>query len=253
MTTTTNLRLNTRTHISIISYSYTSSCNATTTTFSSSTNHRKRANHLVVKRVVSCSQSHNNKFEESRRRTISTIALLLFSIPQGAKADGVFNKYIKRKKLDPLDVYVPAVILTQSQFKDLEKTLEGEQPQYAACRSLLRSGPAASLRVNIRAVAQYASDGGDGKAASEDVDQCLRALEDLDALLIHATRNDSKASVETMKSKIEIALGALDSLLKTVPSTILDKGKAIADAYYTPEDVELDKFDPEIQRLESLL
>ena len=33
-----------------------------------------------------------------------------------------------------------------------EKTLEAEQPQYASCRSLLRSGPAASLRVNIRAV-----------------------------------------------------------------------------------------------------
>lgn len=32
------------------------------------------------------------------------------------------------------------------------KTLEVDQPQYAACRSLLRYGPAASLRVNIRAV-----------------------------------------------------------------------------------------------------
>lgn len=33
-----------------------------------------------------------------------------------------------------------------------EKSLEFDQPQYATCRSLLRSGPAASLRVNIRAV-----------------------------------------------------------------------------------------------------
>lgn len=32
------------------------------------------------------------------------------------------------------------------------KTLEAEQPQFAACRSLLRAGPAASLRMNIRAV-----------------------------------------------------------------------------------------------------
>lgn len=32
------------------------------------------------------------------------------------------------------------------------KTLEADQPQYAACRSLLRAGPAASLRMNIRAV-----------------------------------------------------------------------------------------------------
>lgn len=33
-----------------------------------------------------------------------------------------------------------------------EKTLEVDQPQYTSCRNLLRSGPAASLRVNIRAV-----------------------------------------------------------------------------------------------------
>lgn len=34
------------------------------------------------------------------------------------------------------------------------KSLEIEQPKFADCRSLLRSGPAASLRVNIRAVSQ---------------------------------------------------------------------------------------------------
>lgn len=33
-----------------------------------------------------------------------------------------------------------------------EKTLEDDQPKYSNSRSLLRSGPAASLRVNIRAV-----------------------------------------------------------------------------------------------------
>lgn len=34
------------------------------------------------------------------------------------------------------------------------KSLEIERPKFADCRSLLRSGPAASLRVNIRAVSQ---------------------------------------------------------------------------------------------------
>lgn len=32
------------------------------------------------------------------------------------------------------------------------KTLEGDNPEFASCRSLLRLGPAASFRVNIRAV-----------------------------------------------------------------------------------------------------
>lgn len=203
---------------------------------------------------VSCSHS-----QESSRRSVS-IALLIFnciSIPTPphafAASDGLLDRYVKRKRLDPLDVYVPPVLLTQFQIKDLEKTLEGDQPQYASCRSVLRSGPAASLRVNIRAVAQYASDSGQGKAATDDVDQCLRALEDLDSLLLRASRNDQQASVGLMKAKIVVALGALDSLLQTVPSPILDKGKAIADAYRVTEDDEPQKLDPEMKQLEALL
>lgn len=80
--------------------------------------------------------------------------------------------------------------------------MEAEQPQFATCRSLLRAGPAASLRMNIRAVnadlcevvyqfsiccriwcsvsdmnlqvAQYADEVGNNKVASNEVDQCLR-------------------------------------------------------------------------------
>ncbi|XP_010261901.1 PREDICTED: uncharacterized protein LOC104600569 [Nelumbo nucifera] len=190
------------------------------------------------------------------RRSVS-IALFLsqwLSIPKHASAGSILDKYVKRKKLDPLEAYVPPVILTQLQIKDLEKALESNKPEYATCRSLLRSGPVASLRVNIRAVAQYASDGGNGKAAYDDVDQCLRALEELDSLLLRATRNDPGASVEAMKVKISIALGAMDSLLQTVPPAVLDKGKAIADAYKMPvKDLEPESLDPEMKQLESIL
>lgn len=34
----------------------------------------------------------------------------------------------------------------------IEKSLEVDQPKYGDCRNILRSGPASSLRVNIRAV-----------------------------------------------------------------------------------------------------
>lgn len=46
------------------------------------------------------------------------------------------------------------------------------------------------------------------------------------------------------------------SLLKTVPSDILEKGKAIADAYLTPEEednVSPEKLDPQLKQLESIL
>ncbi|KAF7129680.1 hypothetical protein RHSIM_Rhsim10G0107900 [Rhododendron simsii] len=174
--------------------------------------------------------------------------------PTYAVAGSILDKYVKRKKLDPLEAYVPAVILTQLQIEDLGKTLEVDQPQYTSCRNLLRSGPAASLRVNIRAVAQYASDSGNGKTAFQSVDQCIRALEELDSLLLNASRNDPGASVKSMKAQIGVAVGALDSLLKTVPSDVLDKGKAIADAYRVPEeDTTPGNLDPELKQLESIL
>lgn len=34
----------------------------------------------------------------------------------------------------------------------VEKSLEVDEPEYGDCRNILRSGPASSLRVNIRAV-----------------------------------------------------------------------------------------------------
>ncbi|KAH0969761.1 hypothetical protein GBA52_028357 [Prunus armeniaca] len=154
---------------------------------------------------------------------------------------------VSRKKLDPLEAYVSPVILTQLQIMDLEKSLEGDEPQFATCRSLLRSGPAASF------VAQYASDDGNGKTASSSVDQCLRALEELDSLLLHASRKE-QASVKSMKAQINTALGALDSLLKTVPSDVLDKGKVAADSYRSSlENADVDISDPDLKQLESIL
>lgn len=82
--------------------------------------------------------------------SISLVLLHWLSVPKNAVAGG-FDRYVKRKKLEPLEAYVPAIILTQMQIKELGKTLEVDQPQYAACRNLLRAGPAASLRMNIRA------------------------------------------------------------------------------------------------------
>ncbi|KAL4304129.1 hypothetical protein GQ457_10G001680 [Hibiscus cannabinus] len=198
------------------------------------------------------------KWRESRRSVSISLFLSHFLFaPNYAIAASFMDKYVKKKKLDPLEVYVPAVILTQLQIKDLEKTLEVEdKPEYAVCRSLLRSGPAASLRVNIRAVAQYASDAGKGENAFKDVDQCLRALEELDSLFLHASRNEPDATPKAMKAQIGAALNALDSLLQTVPSDVLNQGKEIADAYRAPDEQDLQQppeLDPEMKQLELIL
>lgn len=48
---------------------------------------------------------------------------------------------------------------------------------------------------------------------------------------------------------------ALDSLLKTVPSDVLDKGRVIADAYRSSDDEDAGNeiSDPELKQLESIL
>jgi len=48
-------------------------------------------------------------------------------------------------------VYHDALICS---LTTVEKILDVDRPQFSNYRSLLRSGPAASLRVNIRAVSQ---------------------------------------------------------------------------------------------------
>ncbi|XP_058188034.1 uncharacterized protein LOC131304711 [Rhododendron vialii] len=236
----------------------TTNCALYSTTHQSSQAPYLKKLHPIKGRWCATSLLHYKKNGEtsSGRRlvSISLVFLHWLSLPHHAVAGSILDKYVKRKKLDPLEAYIPAVILTQLQIEDLGKTLEVDQPQYTSCRNLLRSGPAASLRVNIRAVAQYASDSGNGKTAFQSVDQCIRALEELDSLLLNASRNDPGASVKSMKAQIGVAVGALDSLLKTVPSDVLDKGKAIADAYRVPEeDTTPGNLDPELKQLESIL
>ncbi|KAG9157058.1 hypothetical protein Leryth_009095 [Lithospermum erythrorhizon] len=201
---------------------------------------------------VTCALLHSNGVHSRRLASATLLLLHCLYIPRVAAT--IFNKYMKRKKLDPLESYIPAVILAQLQIQELGELLEADKPVYAACRSLLRSGPAASLRVNIRAVAQYASDG-DGPV-NKILTYChltFRALEDLDSQLLHASRNEPDISIESMKSEIGAAVNALDSLLDTVPTDILNKGKVIANAYQTQEEDATDNQDPELKQLESLL
>ncbi|KAG5048308.1 hypothetical protein JHK85_009411 [Glycine max] len=203
---------------------------------------------------VRCAVSPPTWREGLRTVSLSLVISHLLLIPnRDAAQANPFDKYVKRNATGRSLICTSCHTLTEFQIKGLEKTLEGEEPQFTLCRSPSRSGPAASLRVNIRAVVQYAFDSGNGKTAFNDVDECLRSLEELDSLLLHASRNDPEASVKSMKTKINSALGALDSLLQTVPSDVLSKGEVIADSYREPEDEETGSLDPDLKQLESIL
>lgn len=151
---------------------------------------------------------------------------------EGPDGTGGFSKYIKRKKLDPLETYVPSVILTQSQLQEVGAKLAEAEPNLLDARGLLRSGPASSLRSDIKAVAQYASEAGSGEAANAAVGRCLSALEDLDSMLFNGSRSNDKPKTPLLQKKLTAAISALDSLLETVPSPVLEKSREVAAAYY---------------------
>ncbi|KAG7572381.1 hypothetical protein ISN44_As09g007480 [Arabidopsis suecica] len=214
--------------------------------------------HNPNRKKLTCAATLSPPPWKQSRRVISVSFFLsrLLLLSNDAIAGSLMDKYVKRKKLDPLEAYVPPVILAQLQIQDLEEFLNVEKPKFEACRRQLRSGPASSLRVNIRAVAQYASDDGFSKTATDDVDRCLRALEELDSLFLRASRKDSNATVELMKSQLGTALTALDSLLQTVPSQVLDKGKAMVEVYRSASEQEAGSDDlesSEIKQLQSIL
>ncbi|KAE8671376.1 hypothetical protein F3Y22_tig00111957pilonHSYRG00009 [Hibiscus syriacus] len=59
-------------------------------------------------------------WRESRRLVSISLFLSHFLLtPNYAIAGSFLDKYVKKKKLDPLEVYVPSVILTPFQIKDL--------------------------------------------------------------------------------------------------------------------------------------
>ncbi|KAL9678958.1 hypothetical protein QQ045_016810 [Rhodiola kirilowii] len=82
---------------------------------------------------------------------------------------------------------------------------------------------------------------------------CLQAPEELHTTVCFEERSRC-FNAESMKAKIGLAVVALDSLLKTVPTYVFDKGKAIADAYRTSdENTEIETSDKELKQLESIL
>ena len=64
------------------------------------------------------------------------------------------DAYIKKKKLDNLESYVPALLVAQGQLADVP--LVAEQVDLTTARKLIREGAFVGIRDNVRAVGEYA-------------------------------------------------------------------------------------------------
>ncbi|CAI7888824.1 unnamed protein product [Closterium sp. NIES-53] len=208
-------------------------------------------------------------FTVSRRQSLLTLWAVASAVcgdglfllpPPAAAADGDspstlqrgLSRYIKKKKLDPLESFVPSVLLTREQLLLVQAVVDDQasSPEdLNQARALLRAGPAGTLRGDLRALTRYAAEGaaaglaytpgGDGyfpgspeagAVASAAADRCLEALSGLDTLL-RLNQPDGRAR---MAKQATAAVSALDEVLATVPEAIMAKSEAIVAKYLVP-------------------
>uniref|UniRef100_M8C4S0 DUF1618 domain-containing protein n=1 Tax=Aegilops tauschii TaxID=37682 RepID=M8C4S0_AEGTA len=156
----------------------------------------------------------------------------------GAEITNLVHKYFKRMEAEKCTV---ELLWTQDWLMELDQCLELERSIYMDHRSL-QWCPVSSLRFNIRAVVEYASSIGQGKAASRAVDVCLRALEDLNCLL-RKLPSDALLSPEAMRNNITNALEALENVLQIAPppmmagGTMMDEAMTPANAPKRPKPI----------------
>ncbi|WIA40892.1 hypothetical protein OEZ86_004554 [Tetradesmus obliquus] len=222
-----------------------------------------------------CQASHQQQQQWSgavtRRQLLETSSVLAaavaVSMVQPDPAYAGMDRYVKRKKLDPLETYVPLVLEARDRLATLD-TVFVTTPTVA--RQLMRSGPFSGLRDNIRALGQYAStpaaEGGSGlpeKDAQQLVSGFFRDLEEFDLVLYNAVREakaaQDKADKEARKksesededeeksesseavvvdpaigldkeaaaAKLAVAVQQLDKLIATVPEDVLTRSREV--------------------------
>jgi len=176
--------------------------------------------------------------ETSRRKLLQEAASLVFlsaailapqapyssQAAEGSSRRGI-GRYIKKKSLEPLETYVPAVVAARNQLRRAGTIMKDDLQK---ARELLRSGAFDGLRDNIRALGDYAEQGGN-KDAKKLVDDFFLASQDFDFTLFQAKRYSEPVG-EKSEAALQKNLDALQRLLATVPQSILDDSEKIVRA-----------------------
>jgi hypothetical protein len=131
--------------------------------------------HLITRRLHTSCLLFIPCFEPNSRLSVSSA----HAPPQRA-VQGV-DKYVKKRKLDPLAAYIPAILVAQSQLLDVPSA--AEVVSLDAARALLRQGAFNGLRDNVRAVSEYAARDIGTEAAKARATAFFKALENVDSAL----------------------------------------------------------------------
>jgi len=149
-------------------------------------------------------------------------AVLLASVQQIFAADPVlaevgFGRYVKKRALEPLQNYVLPLLAAKSELKRAG-IVAGKDLD--AARSLLREGSLSSLRINARAIGEYAERLETSSDAPALINNINRSVEKFDSYLLRASRDEEEKRDTT--EFISASLSAIDELLGTVPQDVMN-------------------------------
>eukprot|EP00884_Botryococcus_braunii_P015979 jgi/Botrbrau1/3064/Bobra.0070s0057.1 len=167
----------------------------------------------------------------SRRFYLCMLAVALCTdrLASSAVAEQGLTRYIRKRKLDPLDTYVPTVLRAKMQLIEAGTIMESDPTK---ARLLLRQGAFTGLRDSIKAMGEYASQSGlESTLAAKMVSDFFSAVEGLDFALFDAIRNNQPLP-STAASSLDKAILALDRLVATVPGPLLEKSRRVAESAY---------------------
>ena len=140
------------------------------------------------------------------------------------------SQYVKKKKLDRIDSYLPPLFLAKEQLIRVNRIVESP----GDARQQLRSGSCSGLRENIRSVGEYVSrEKGDEKLGKRLVGEFFGELEKADYALLSGSRSEDekkREQVEEARARLEGTIKALDALIGELPADVVDKSRSIADA-----------------------
>lgn len=151
----------------------------------------------------------------------------------GAPAKPVFDvergmsRFIRRKPRDPLDSYVVPLLLCVEQMDLLAEFVQEDHERLVLGRAQLREGPFATLRDDLRAVAEFGQ--ANGRSEVDDlVEQALRAVDKADSEMLRDIRKtpEQGASPKAVDAILQ-GRDNLNQVLDAVPEDVLEKSKEV--------------------------
>eukprot|EP01025_Chloroclados_australasicus_P007571 TRINITY_DN1246_c0_g1_i3.p2 TRINITY_DN1246_c0_g1~~TRINITY_DN1246_c0_g1_i3.p2 ORF type:complete len:237 (-),score=17.35 TRINITY_DN1246_c0_g1_i3:145-855(-) len=202
------------------------SCTVTRQGLYCRSHYRTQQTNLISQRkvvVLAKNASGSSDVVLCRRSSFAFGTFLLTGLLQKSSQAGM-NKYVKTKPLDPLSTYVPPVLIAQERLEGLKSEFSdpGLTVDPKAVRQMLRSGSFSGLRIDIRAIAQYAEENGRIEDQQELLNGFLKPFESMDSKLLAYSRSGESVG-EDVELELNRATAGLNKILSTIPTQILEQ------------------------------